>query len=91
MRQNGRGKCNVVQVGHGKPLSIFLRCRLDDMHRGFNDYLGNKLSFAPIRNPKKILEIGYGDIHLVHVASRLIFSPQGQAAVHGRKIPPVYS
>ncbi|KIJ55475.1 hypothetical protein M422DRAFT_240096 [Sphaerobolus stellatus SS14] len=33
--------------------------RLDDMHNGINDFLGNRLSFADIDfSPKKILEVG---------------------------------
>jgi len=70
------GEASATQLGRAKPLRTILPSRLDDMHRGFNEYFGNKLSFAPIKNPKKILEVGYGNIHLVHVASRLIFSPK---------------
>jgi len=34
--------------------------RLDDMHNGIKNYLGGKLTFAPleIENPKRILELG---------------------------------
>ena len=38
-------------------LSVAL-ARLDDMHNGIKDYLGGKLSFAPLENPKRILELG---------------------------------
>jgi len=34
--------------------------RLDDMHNGINDYMDNRMSFAPIANPQRILEIGSG-------------------------------
>ncbi|KAF8521364.1 S-adenosyl-L-methionine-dependent methyltransferase [Gautieria morchelliformis] len=35
--------------------------RLDNMHKGYNDFLGNKLSFKQIETPpKRILEIGSG-------------------------------
>lgn len=34
--------------------------RLDDQHKGINDYLEKKLLLAPIKNPKKILEVGSG-------------------------------
>ena len=32
--------------------------RLDDMHDGIREYLGGKLSLAPLENPKRILEVG---------------------------------
>jgi len=34
--------------------------RLDDMHNGINTYLGNRLTFASLDNPQKILELGAG-------------------------------
>lgn len=33
--------------------------RLDEMHAGINEYLGNRLSLANIGRPDRILELGY--------------------------------
>jgi len=35
--------------------------RLDDMHNGIKQYLGGKLTVAPleVENPKRILELGF--------------------------------
>ncbi|KAA1469613.1 S-adenosyl-L-methionine-dependent methyltransferase [Dentipellis sp. KUC8613] len=34
--------------------------RLDEQHELFNRYLGNRITYAPLENPKKILEVGAG-------------------------------
>lgn len=56
---SGRGALLLVSVLCFRRLTV-IDFRLDEMHAGINEYLGNRLSLADIGDPKRILEIGYG-------------------------------
>lgn len=46
--------------------------RLDEMHAGINEYLGNRLSLANFGRPDRILELGYVMCYSTRKAAKLI-------------------